>query len=920
MRIDSKLNHYRILAKIGEGGMGQVFRAVDETLKREVAIKVLPPTLAQNPERLARLEREAQVLAQVEHANIASIYGLEEATPEGGGDPVRLLVMQLAEGETLAARIDQGRIPVEEALAIALQIARALETAHEHGIVHRDLKPANVVLSASGDAKLLDFGLAKAFAADNMLSSSLQVSASPTVLEATQAGMIMGTAGYMSPEQARGKPVDRRADIWAFGAVLYEMLTGDRVFGGETATDVLGAIVHREPDWQALPQDTPRRIRALLQRCLRKDVDRRIQSIGDARVSIEEYLEDPVAAEAILDAGTEASAPTGWMRWAPWGAAALLGLMWVADLRPHAAVESAAATLRMEMTLGVDDPLFSTSPGSALALSPNGEYVAVATGTTGNTRLHARRLDDIAFNEIAGNGAYQPFFSPDSEWIGFQTSTSLLKIPTSGGTAQQIATTNLGRGASWAPDGTIVYAPSSTTALWRISANGGTPTQLTTLDETRQDATHRWPQILPDGKSVLFTAHTLAGSDFDAATIDIVDMETGARKTVHRGGSDARYLPSGHLVYASAGTLFAIPFDLDAQEVVGSAVPVVQNLGYSTTSGGSQYTVSDTGVLMYRTGSTLDPTYPGIWIDRRGEAEPVLTEHRTYAETRISPDGSKVAMMELTNDNWDIWVYDVARGVRTRLTFPDGIEGPAVWSPDGTEVIFSSDRNGPDDLYRKRADGSGEVERLTDERPALFVSDWSSDGRYVLTTRSGNVDEEGGWRAGTDLGYLDLEEDGGELHHYLVTDFAELEASFSPDGRWVVYQSNESGALEVYVRPFPPAGGKWQVSDNGGGYARWSPDGRELYYRNDEGMVVVDVITTEAAFSASRPRQLFRGNFYGGLGGLRLAGGGFADYDVAPDGRFLMFPNTQAEDAPNVELAQVVVNWFDELRRLAPPR
>ena len=462
MKIDSKLNHYRIIAKIGEGGMGQVFRALDETLKREVAIKVLPPGLAQNPERLARLEREAQVLAQVEHANIASIYGLEEATPEGGGDPVRLLVMQLAEGETLAARIDQGPIPVEEALAIGLQITRALETAHEHGIVHRDLKPANVVLSATGDVKLLDFGLAKAFAADSMLSSSLQVSASPTVLEATQAGMIMGTAGYMSPEQARGKPVDRRADIWAFGAVLYEMLTGDRVFGGETVTDVLGAIVHREPDWTALPQETPRRIRALLQRCLRKDVDRRIQSIGDARVSIEEYLEDPVAAEAILDAGTEAVAPAGWMRWAPWGLAALLGLMWAADLRPHATVERTAATLRMEMTLSVDDPLFSSArSGSSMALSPNGEYVAVATGTTGTTRLHARRLDDVAFGEIASNGAYQPFFSPDSEWIGYLTNSALLKIPTSGGTAQQIATINLGRGASWAPDGTIVYAPSA---------------------------------------------------------------------------------------------------------------------------------------------------------------------------------------------------------------------------------------------------------------------------------------------------------------------------------------------------------------------------------------------------------------------------------------------------------------------------
>ena len=426
--------------------------------------------------------------------------------------------------------------------------------------------------------------------------------------------------------------------------------------------------------------------------------------------------------------------------------------------------------------------------------------------------------------------------------------------------------------------------------------------------------------MLPDGKNVLFTAHTQAGSDFNSADIDIVNMETGVRTTVHRGGSDARYLSSGHLVYASNGTLFAIPFDLEALAVVGSAVPVVQNLAYSTSSGGSQYTVSNTGVLMYRTGATIDPTYPASWIDRRGEATPFLTESRTYAEARIAPDGSKVAMMELTNENWDIWVYDVGRGVRTRLTFPEGIEGPAVWSPDGTELIFSSDRDGSDNLYRKRADGSGEIERLTDNPAALFVSDWSSDGRYVLTTRSGPEDTEEGWRAGNDLAYIDLQEDSGTLQQYLVTEFGELEAAFSPDVRWVVYQSNESGQMEIYIRPFPPAGGKWQVSDSGGAYARWSPDGRELYYRKDEGIVVVDVVTTEAAFSASRPRQLLRGNVYGGYGGLALSGGGFADYDVAPDGRFLMFPDTEAEDAPNVELAQVVVNWFDELRRLAPPR
>ncbi len=346
----------------------------------------------------------------------------------------------------------------------------------------------------------------------------------------------------------------------------------------------------------------------------------------------------------------------------------------------------------------------------------------------------------------------------------------------------------------------------------------------------------------------------------------------------------------------------------------------MQDLAYNSTSGGGQYAVSDTGVLMYRTGGSVDPSYAGKWLDRSGEAHDSLLEPRTYAETRISPDGSKVAMMELTNDNWDIWVYDLARGVRTRLTFPDGIEGPAVWSPDGSELIFSSDRDGPDDLYRKRADGSGEIERLTDFASALFVSDWSADGRYVLVTRSGAEDPDNGWHGGNDIAYLDMQAGDGAVQAYLATEFAELEASFSPDGRWVAYQSNESGQTEVYVRPFPPAGGKWQVSDSGGGYARWSADGSELYYRNDQGIVLVEIATPDDAFLATRPRQLFRGDFYGGLGGLRLSGGGFADYDVAPDGRFMMFPDTEAADAPNVELAHVVVNWFDELRRLAPLR
>jgi len=909
MDIGTQLSHYKITAKLGEGGMGQVFRAEDSKLKRDVAIKVLPPALAGDDDRMMRLEREAQVLAQLEHPNIASIYGLDEV------DGSRLLVMQLVEGQNLHEQLDTGAIPVQEALQIALQIARALESAHEKGVVHRDLKPANVMVTADGTVKLLDFGLAKAFAADSS-DSMPELSTSPTEVAATKVGMILGTAGYMSPEQARGRSVDRRTDIWAFGCVLYEMLSAQRVFGGETVTDVLGAIVHREPDWDSLPAETPRRIRALLHRCLRKDMDRRIQAIGDARVSIEEYLEDPEAAEAILDAG----APTEpiWKRWAPWVAAAALAAALALSLIGDGDPIDDPPTLRLDMAIGVADDLRDLSLGSSLVLSPDGSQIVIATGSAQESQLQLRRLDSTEASRLTGGGTYNPFFSPDGAWVGFALSNSLQKVPATGGTPLEIIEVNRSRGADWGEDGQIVFSPDPGSGLMTISADGGEATPITTLDEAAGERTHRWPQILPGGRRVLFTSHTENAGGFDAAMLKIVDLDSGEQTVVYRGGYYGRYAESGHLLFVNAGTLFAAPFDLDSLEIVGSTVPVAEDVADDPGSGGAQYDVSTNGILVHRRGNSGPGEYPAVWLSRDNETSTLLPEPRTYVETRISPDGQRLAMTELNSDNWDVWVYDLARGTRTRLTFGDGIEGPAVWSPDGSELIYSSDEDGSDDLYRKLADGSGDAVQLTHEDLQVFVSDWSSDGRYVLALRIGSADEEKGWQGGADLGYIDLEGDGDFLP-FLATPFQESEAAFSPDGRWVAYQSNESGRSEVYVRPFPPTGGRWQVSDESGAYARWARDGSELFYRTDEGIMAVSVQATGDGFGASRPRLIASGNFVGGLGGVPVGGSTFADYDVGPDGRFVMFPSA-GEETPNVQLARVVVNWFAELQRLAPRR
>ncbi len=896
--IGSNVSHYKVTSKLGEGGMGEVWRAEDTKLGRQVALKMLPDLFAQDPERLARFEREARVLASLSHPNIAGIHGLEEV------DGKRFLVMELVEGQTLAERIQQGPMPIEEVVRIAKQIAEAVESAHEKGVVHRDLKPANVNITPDGTVKVLDFGLAKALVGDPMSGDgpNQDLSLSPTLTQAmTGLGVLLGTAGYMSPEQARGKPVDRRADIWAFGCIVYEMLTGQRLFTGETATDVIGAVVHKEPDLDELPSKVPAQIRRLLERCLQKDANRRLQSIGDARIALQEWMENPEAESAIA-----AEAPQGWRRWAPWAAAAgalAVGLMIGSMFLGRTAAPEPVRRSSIEVG---SEGLFSGF-GTSAVLSPDAKFLAYVLGS-GNEggEIKLRSLDRFEPTTIASGGAgvapYQPFFSPHGDWMGYVTPGELKKVSTAGGAPITLCKVDLSRGATWGIDETIVYSPSPRSGLMRMSSAGGEAQALTTLEEG--EISHRWPQWMADGKSVLFTTLTEEAGNFEAASLEVVTVATGERKVVHRGGYHGRYVATGHILYIHEDTLFALPFDAGKLEARGSQMPVLEGVGASVVQGAAQFDVSTDGVLVYAQTSREGDPFPVVLVDRTGRTEPLWSEPALYANPELSPDGRKLALSILRGNNWDIWIYDLDRKVATRLTFDEGYDADQVWSPDGRYIAFSSNREGNQAVYRKAADGSGEEELIgsSEQLSGLYPTSWSTDGRWITV-----------WSGSSDIYVLEVE--SGELEPYQTSEFGEFNPSFSPDGRWVAYDSNESGRLEIYVRAFPAGGGKWQVSDGGGALARWSEDGSELFYRTDDGVVAVDVNGSGTNFEVGTPRTLFTGPFLGGINGIAVGGFVFPDYTITGDGEhFVMFAGREETSRPTS--VRLVTNWFDDLRRL----
>ena len=901
--IGENLGNYAVTGKLGEGGMGIVYRATDSRLQREVALKVLPASLAHDPQFMARFEREAHVLASLNHPHIASIYGLEVAEGQ------RALVMELVEGEDLAVRLARGKPTLEETLRIARQLAEALEAAHDKGIIHRDLKPANIKVTLDGNVKVLDFGLAKALQ-DVGAGSAVDLTRSPTIsLMATQAGVILGTAGYMSPEQARAQPADRRADVWSFGVILFEMLGGRRAFAGDTISDTLAKVLEREPEWSSLPADTPPALRRLLERCLVKNPRQRLQSIGDARIAIEELLADPKLGREEAKPATATAAAAGWRRTLPWalaGAAALVAVVATVSSLRGSSAPAGALSLRVSMEVG-DEPLF-TVLGAAAELSPDGRWAAYSTGENA-ANLYLRSLDRLESTLLVEgrdqNGAYHPFFSPDSRWVGYVTPTELRKIPVTGGTSLTLCPLSRSRGATWLEDDTVVFAASPASGLSRVPAIGGEPQPLTTLDEAKKEMTHRWPQALPGGRAVLFTSHDNS-STFDRATLEVVLVESGERKVVHRGGSYGRYVPSGHLVFVNQSTVFAAPFDVDRLELTGSPAPVLAGVTASLAEGGAQFSFSKTGMMAYVEGSSAAPSYTAVAVDRSGVASPLWAEPGTYACPRLSPDGRRLSMTVLRGDNWDIWSYDLERGVATRLTFDPTIETEQIWTPDGEHLVYSSDAGGVDNMYRRRADGSGDAERLAEAEAPQWPSSVSRDGRFLAFTQATNR---------TDVGVLALD-GSGKPEMFVATQFAEATPAFSPDGRFLAYASTESGRWEVYVRPFPAGQGKWQVSDAGGAYPLWSSDGRELYWRTNDGVMMADVETSGGTFRASRARQLLSGSFQGGVDGIAVSGFSFPDYDVSPDGkRFVFFPDPRNEGRGTHPHLILVTDWFGELRR-----
>jgi len=876
--VGDRLGPYEILAPIGAGGMGEVYRARDTKLDREVAIKVLPAAFAQDPERLARFEREAKVLAALNHPNIAQIYGLEQ----------RALVMELVEGETL-----KGPLPVETALNYAKQIADALEAAHEKGITHRDLKPANIMITPAGVVKVLDFGLAAV--AQDPASGSTDPSNSPTLtMRATQAGMIMGTAAYMSPEQAAGKPVDKRADIWSFGVVLFELLTGRQLFGeGETIAHTLADVLRASIDFDRLSKETPRTIRDLLRRCLDRDVKNRLRDIGEARVAIQKCLADPLD-----ETESPQQRTTARPAWAI--AAVVLAALAAALAFVHLREKPPEARVLRTSVLPPENTTFDFANGlGLLALSPDGRRMVFGARTAdGKNPLWVRSMDGLAAQPLAGTeGGEFPFWSPDSRFVAFFADGKLKKIDASGGPAITLADALSCRGGSWSPEGIIIFAPGGgQSSIRRVPSAGGASSSVFAEPA-------RFPWFLPDGRHFLYQGVRSEGD----ATIRVGSLDGSPSKLLADASSNALYA-QGHLLFLREGTLMAQPFDTARLATSGEAVPVaeqVQSVLGTGTAG--VFSVSATGLLAYGGGGGRGG-WVLTWFDRSGKQGRTLGDAVTLGAFQFSPDRKSVAAGIIDRGNGDIWIYDVTRGLRTRFTFDAASDANPIWSPDGRSIAFRSNRKGHYDLYRKAANGAGAEELLYADDLDKIPTSWSPDGKFLLYHAG-----EPKTKAGLDLWALPLapERLGGAIKPVPVvhTAFAEFDGQFSPDGRWIVYESNESQRQEIYVTPFPPPssgpGGKRQISTAGGAAPRWRQDGKEIFFVGpDRRLMAAGVAAKGDTLEVGEVRALF---------GPIVVTTGIDPYDVSGDGQgFLVRTSPEQKSAEPLTLVE---NWAAELKK-----
>ena len=895
---------YRILEEIGRGGMGVVYEAEDTKLARKVAIKVLPGIFTQDPERLARFEREARVLASLNHPNIAAIHGVEEA--EGK----RFLVLELVEGETLAERLSRGPLPVEEALEVCLQIAEGLEGAHEKNIIHRDLKPSNIKITPGGKVKILDFGLARA-TYDQI--SEVDLVQSPTITaDMTRPGVILGTAAYMSPEQTKGKPVDKRADIWAYGCILYECLTGKQAFQGETVTEILAAIIRGEPDWKLFPENTPISIRTLLRRCLEKNPKERLRDIGDARLDIAEAMSQPSASEAVsIRRPVLAWILGGVICGMIIGAVATALITW--HLRPAAPSPSTVrSVLKIEpgqwleaLRRDLDHPT-----RTAFAISSDGRFIVYSAipekpGLHAKPQIYLRRMDQMNAAPVAGTeGGISPFLSPDDHWIGFWGDGKLKKVPASGGVPTTLCDGAWPFGADWGPENTIVFSSGRDRGLSRISGEGGKPEVLTIPDKAREYS-HRLPHWLSNGRGVLFT---VMRHKWDLQPrLALLDLQTRKWHVVIEDAADGRCLRTGHLVFMRQGTLMAVRFDLDRLEVKGQPVPIVANTmqalnipsSFNNTAAG-QYSVSSSGWLAYVPGGIIPDSEDSlVRVDHKGNVQPVAEFKAPFVLPRFSPDGQRIAYQTVGKE-WRLWVYDLNRGTASPLT-GEGWAESLVWTPDGKHLVLGWCASGPNNLYWQPADGSSPMERLTTGENWQYPGSFTPDGSTLAFVEDNPETSE-------DILLLDMKT--RRVTPFLNSKAREGWPEFSPDGHWMAYASDESGRYEVWVRPFPGPGGRWQISKEGGVQPVWSKDGKQLFYRQAEEVWVSDV-RTEGGFSVGKPRLLFeKGGFFGGSP--------VRGWDLWPDGQqFLMVKLEERKPTPVTEMI-LVQNWFEELKRIVP--
>ena len=899
----TRLGRYEIRLMIGAGGMGEVYRARDEKLSRDVAIKVLPSDLSTNADRLSRFEQEAQAAGALNHPNILAVYDI------GMHDSAPYVVSELLEGETLRETLNQRSLGAHKATEYATQLAHGLSAAHDTGISHRDLKPDNIFITKDDRLKILDFGLAKL-----VQTSDTEVQTDVATRKAyTNPGTVMGTAGYMSPEQVRGEGLDHRSDIFSFGSILYEMLTGQRAFRRETSAETMTAILKEEPPEFSVTNSTiSPSLERIVRRCLEKQPVRRFQSATDLAFALEApsgpsgpslYATSPQFTDTTHSTGVS-FAKRKRLAWIAAGVLLLfaVGLLLLTFTRSRQPRAASSPVVRYDISTPEKTAL-NLIRWPSMTLSADGSTVVFVGTTNGIHRLYVRRRDDTTIKPITGTeGASSPAFSPDGKWVAFLADRTLKKT-TLDGQITTVLRVDDARGISWASEDTLLYSPDAAEGLFLISAEGGEPKRVTKPDTTRNERTHRWPQVLPGGKAAIFTVGMLNSPDsYEQANIHAVNFATGENHMVLQGASMARYAPTGHLIFAKGGSLYAVGFDLETLATRGKPQMILQGVAGDETTGVVHFEIADDGTLAYVPGSPGANMRRIVWVDRSGKVQPINLEPAQYNDVRLSPDSSRAAVLVGSSGSGDVWVYDLTRATSTRLTF-NGRNATPIWSRDGKSIYYvemDPTAAGKSLVTRKPADGSRDAQTLVSLDGTAYIKALMPDGDsgifdYQRSTSNGNIVQ-------SKLG------EGARLMDLVNTGFAESAAALAPDGRWLAYQSNESDRPEIYVRDMSAAGGRWQISTGGGEEPRWSHDGRELYYRNGNLFMSV-AISTRRSFQAGTSTNLF-----GGIFDLRTNTG--ITYDVDPKGsRFLMIRPAEESTAPSV---MIVLNWFEELRRLAP--